>query len=140
MAGEFNATNTLVTNSLGVIVGQGSLTHTYGGAPITIDNKSYGDNVTYLNGELSGKQHVFSGEIVYNNDAAFRKSRNDTFVGVMDTLTLTYTGSGTVTDESFTGLFMPNALSDDLGHGTAAKTSLTFSSSGAVTHVPASDV
>ena len=140
MAGEFNATNVLVENSLGVIVGQGSFTHTFGGTPIEIGNKSFGDNMTYLNGELSGKQHVFSGEFVYNNDAAFRKSRGDTFIGTQDTYTLTYTGSGSDTDESFTGSFVPNALSDDLGHGTAGKTSLTFSSSGVVTRVPASDV
>ena len=62
-----------------------------------------------------------------------------TFVGTQDTYTLTYVGSGATTDESFEGLFTPNALSDSLGHGEAGKTSLSFSSSGAVTITPASD-
>jgi hypothetical protein len=113
MAGEINTTNTLVQNSSGVIVGQGAFTHTYGGTPIEISNKSYGDNVTYLNGELATKQHVFSGEFVYNNDPQFRTTRASTFSGTH--------------------------LSDSLGAGEAAKTTLTFSSSGAVTIVPAAD-
>jgi len=139
MAGEINTTNTLVQNSSGVIVGQGAFTHTFAGALIDISNKSYSDNVTSLDGELSGKQHVFSGEFIYNNDTEFRNTRTDTFVGTQDTYTLTYVGSGDVTDESFTGLFTPNALSDSLGHGEAGKTTLSFSSSGAVTRVPAAD-
>tara|TARA_R110002153_G_scaffold143330_1_gene294443 strand:+ start:231 stop:653 length:423 start_codon:yes stop_codon:yes gene_type:complete len=139
MAGEINTTNTLVQNSSGVIVGQGAFTHTFGGTPIEISNKSYGDNVTYLDGELSAKQHVFSGEFVYNNDAEFRVTRTSAFSGTQDTYTLTYVGSGAVSDESFTGLFTPNALSDSLGAGEAAKTTLTFSSSGLVAIIPASD-
>lgn len=139
MAGEINTTNTLVQNSSGVIVGQGAFTHTFAGALIDISNKSYSDNVTSLDGELSGKQHVFSGEFIYNNDTEFRNTRTDTFLGTQDTYTLTYVGSGDVTDESFTGLFTPNALSDSLGHGEAAKTTLSFSSSGAVARVPAAD-
>lgn len=139
MAGEINTTNTLVQNSSGVIVGQGAFTHTFAGALIDISNKSYSDNVTSLDGELSGKQHVFSGEFIYNNDTEFRNTRTDTFIGAQDTYTLTYVGSGDVTDESFTGLFTPNALSDSLGHGEAAKTTLSFSSSGAVTRIPAAD-
>lgn len=139
MAGEINTTNTLVQNSSGVIVGQGSLTHAFAGAPIDISNKSYGDFLTNLNGELSGKQHTFSGDFVYNNDVQFRKSRTDSFVGTQDTYTLTYVGSGAATDESFTGLFTPTALSDDLGHGTAGKTSLSFVSSGTVTRIAPAD-
>ena len=139
MAGEINTTNTLVQNSSGVIVGQGAFTHTYGGTPIEISNKSYGDNVTYLNGELSAKQHVFSGEFVYNNDPQFRATRAATFAGTQDTYTLTYVGSGSSANESFTGSFTPNALSDSLGAGEAAKTTLTFSSSGVVTIIAASD-
>lgn len=140
MAGEINTTNTLVQNSSGVIVGQGAFTHTFAGAPIDISNKSYADNVTLLDGELSGKQHVFAGEFIYNNDTEFRNTRDDAFIGTQDTYTLTYVGSGAVTDESFTGLFVPNALSDTLGHGEAGKTTLSFSSSAAVTRVAAADV
>ena len=140
MAGEINTTNTVITNSSGVIVGQGALTHTFAGTPIDISNKSNGDNVTYLDQELAGKQHVFAGDFVYNNDTEFRKTRGDTFIGKQDTYTLTYVGSGSVTDESFEGLFVPNALSDDLGMGIAGKTTLSFSSSGVVTRVEAADV
>jgi hypothetical protein len=140
MAGEINTTNTLVQNSSGVIVGQGSFTHTFAGALIDISNKSYDDWVTNLDSQLSGKQHVFAGEFVYNNDAEFRKTRSDTFVGTQDTYTLIYVGSGAATDESFTGLFTPNALSDDLGHGVAGKTSLSFTSSGTVARTAPSDV
>ena len=140
MAGEINTTNTVVQNSSGVIVGQGAFTHTFGGTMIDISNKSFLDNVTYLDGELATKQHVFSGEFVYNNDAEFRNTRADSFLGVQDTYTLTYIGSGTVQDESFVGLFVPNALSDSLGHGEAGKTTLSFSSSSAVTITPATDV
>lgn len=140
MAGEINATNTVVQNSSGVIVGQGAFTHTFAGALIPISNKSYQDYVTNLDGELSGKQHVFAGEFVYNNDAEFRSTRADTFIGSQDTYTLIYVGSGAVTDESFTGLFTPNALSDSLGHGEAGKTSLSFSSSGPVAVTAAADV
>ena len=140
MAGEINTTNTVVQNSSGVIVGQGAFTHTFAGALIDISNKSYADNVTNLDGELSGKQHVFAGEFIYNNDAEFRNTRTDTFVGTQDDYTLTYVGSGAVTDESFTGKFTPNALSDSLGHGEAGKTSLSFTSSGAVTRTPPADV
>ena len=139
MAGEINATNILVENSSGVIVGQGAFTHSFAGALIPISNKSFGDAVTNLDGELAGTQHVFAGEFVYNNDPEFRNTRADSFLGVQDTYTLTMTGSGAVTDESFTGLFTPNALNDTLGHGESAKTSLSFSSSGVVTIVPAAD-
>ncbi len=45
MAGEFNATNTVVQNSSGVIVGQGAFTHTYAGTLIPISNKSFQDTV-----------------------------------------------------------------------------------------------
>tara|TARA_R110000850_G_scaffold99327_2_gene205814 strand:- start:98 stop:520 length:423 start_codon:yes stop_codon:yes gene_type:complete len=139
MAGEINTTNTLVQNSSGVIVGQGAFTHAFAGSLIEISNKSYADNVTNLNGELSGKQHTFSGDFVYNNDAEFRNTRSAAFIGTQDTYTLTYTGSGSVTDESFTGLFTPNGLSDSLGHGEAGMTTMTFTSSGAVTRVAAAD-
>ena len=55
MAGEINGTAIVLNNTTGAIVGQGDFTHTFGGTPIEIGNKSYGDAVTYLDGELSGK-------------------------------------------------------------------------------------
>lgn len=140
MAGELNGTAIVLNNTTGAVVGQGDFTHTFGGTPIEIGNKAYGDNVTYLDGELSGKQHIFSGEFTYNNDAQFRKVRADSFAGTQDTYTLTYTGSGSVTDESFSGLFVPTGLSDALPRGAKVATTLSFNSSAEVTIVAAADV
>jgi hypothetical protein len=139
MAKELNGTAIVLNNATGEIVGQGDFTHTFGGTPIEIGNKSYGDNVTYLDGELSAKQHVFSGQFTYNNDAQFRKVRSDSFSGTQDTYTLTYTGSGVVTDESFTGLFVPTGLSDGIPQGAKVTTDLSFNSSGVVTITEAAD-
>lgn len=139
MAGELNGTAIVLNNSTGEIVGQGDFTHTFGGTPIEIGNKSYGDNITYLDGELSGKQHVFSGAITYNNDEQFRKVRADAFTGTQDTYTLTFTGSGATTDESFEGLFVPTGLSDAIPQGAKVETTISFNSSGPVTIVAAAD-
>jgi hypothetical protein len=140
MAGELTGTAIVVNNTSGAIVGQGDFTHTFGGTPIEIGNKSYGDNVTYLDGELATKQHIFAGTLTYNNDAQYRKVRADAFTGTQDTYTLTYTGSGAVTDESFSGLFVPTGLSDALPQGVKVETTIAFNSSGPVTIVAAEDV
>ena len=141
MAGEITGTAIVLNNTSGEVVGQGDFTHTFGGTPIEISNKSYGDNVTYLAGDLSNKQHIFSGEFTYNNNAQFRKVRNDALTGTMDTYTVTFTGSGDLGDdsdaESFSGLFMPTGLSDTLSRGVKVTTTLSFNSSGVVTHNPA---
>lgn len=136
MAGEVNSTNVIIQNGVGVIVGQASFTHTFGGTPIDISNKSNGDNVTLLDGELSGKQHVFSGTIVYNSDVQFRAMRDAAFAGDQDTYTITYTSDAT-TDESFSGQFVPTGLSDDLPHGDKIMTTISFTSSGVVTRIAA---
>ena len=139
MSGEINGTAIVLNNSTGEIVGQGDFTHTYGGAPIDISNKSYGDFITYLDGELATKQHVFAGEFTYNDDVQFRKVRADALSGTQDTYTLTFTGSGT-TPESYTGLFVPTGLSDSIPMGAKVTTSISFNSSGAVAYTLASDV
>jgi len=139
MAQEISGTAILLNNTTGAIVGQGDLTHTFGGTPIEIGNKSYGDTVVYLDGELANKQHVFSGEFTYNNDAEFRKVRADAFSGTQDTYTFTYTGSGVTTDESFTGSFVPTGLSDTIPKGAKVATTLSFNSSAAVTITAAVD-
>jgi hypothetical protein len=133
MAGEITGTAIILNNTTGAIVGQGDFTHTYGGTPIEIGNKSYGDNVTYLDGELATKQHIFAGTITYNDDAQYRKVRADAFSGTQDTYTITYTGSGATTDESFEGLFVPTGLSDALPQGAKVETTISFNSSGPVT-------
>lgn len=137
MSGEINGTAIVVNNTSGAIVGQGDFTHTFGGTPIEIGNKSNGDNVTYLDNQLATKQHVFSGELTYNNDTQFRKVRADAFAGTQDTYTLTYTGSGDTADESFEGLFVPTGLSDALPRGAKVATTISFNSSGPVTIVAA---
>jgi hypothetical protein len=139
MAGEINGTAIVLNNTTGAIVGQGDFTHTFGGTPIEIGNKSNGDNVVYLDGQLSAKQHVFAGELTYNNDAQLRKVRADTFNGAQDTYTLTYTGSGAVTNESFSGLFVPSGLTDAIPRGAKVATTISFMSTGTVTIVAAAD-
>ena len=137
MAGEISGTAIILNNTTGAVVGQGDFTHTYGGALIEISNKSYADNVTYLDGQLANKQHVFSGEFTYNDDAQFRKVRADAFSGTQDTYTVVYTSDAT-NDETFTGLFAPTDLSDALPRGAKVTTTLSFKSSGAVTITAAS--
>ena len=139
MSGEITGTAIVVNNTTGAIVGQGDFTHTFGGTPIEIGNKSYGDTVVYLDGQLATKQHIFSGPFTYNDGAQFRKIRADAFSGTQDTYTLTYTGSGVVTDESFSGLFVPTGLSDTLPQGAKVETTISFNSSGVVTIVAAAD-
>jgi len=140
MANELNGTLIVLNNTTGAVVGQGDMSHTFGGTPIEIGNKSTGDNVVYLDGQLANKQHIFSGDFTYNNDTQFRKARSDAFSGTLDTYTMTYTGSGDATDESFTGSFMPTGLSDSIPQGAKVTTAMSFNSSGVVTITPASDV
>jgi hypothetical protein len=136
MAGELNGTNIVLENGSGVIVGQMEGTLTYNGSPIDISNKSLGDEVGLLDGELAGKQLQFAGSIVYNNDTEYAKIRADSLTGTQDTYTLTYTSANT-TDEAFSATMVPNGLSDAIPHGDKVTTSITFLSSGAITHTPA---
>jgi hypothetical protein len=135
-SGEINGTPCIVQNGTGEIVGQGSLTHTYGGTLIETSNQSNGDAVTYMEGENATKQHVFAGEFTYNNDTQFRKVRADVFSGTSDTYTLTFVSDAT-TNESFSGTFFPTGLTDTIAMGTKVTTSLSFNSSGDVAHTPA---
>ena len=136
--GEINGTAVMVQNSSGVIVGQGDFTHTYGGSLIETTNKSGEDTITYLEGAGSGKQHVFAGDFVYNDDAQFRAMIADTLAHASDTYTLTYISAVATVDEVFTGKFFPNAMANTIPMGGAIRTAMTFSSSGVVTHTPAS--
>ena len=136
LPGEINGTNIMLENGTGEIVGQMDGTLTYNGTPIDVSNKSTGDDVCLMDGELSGKQLQFAGTIVYNDDTQYRKVRADSLTGTQDAYTITYTSDST-TDESFSAQMVPNGLSDALPHGDKVTTSITFLSSGAVTHVPA---
>ena len=138
MAGEINATNVVISKS-GAVVGQGAATLTVNGNPIDISNKSNGDYITLLDGELASRQLQFSVELVYNNDASYRALRADDIAGTQAQYTIDYPNSGDTTDESFSGTFMPTQMSDNLAQGEAVKTNVTFVSSGAFVHVPAAD-
>ena len=136
MSGEINGTNIVLVNGSGSIVGQMEGTLTFNGSPIDISNKSYSDDVTLLDAELAGKQLQFAGSIVYNDDTQFRKVRADSLTGTQDDYTITYVSNAT-TDESFSAKMTPNGLSDALPHGDKVTTSITFLSSGVITHVQA---
>ena len=136
MAGEINGTKVLIKKSGSVIVGQMEATLTFNGTPIDISNKSNGDWVTLLDGELAGKQLQVSGTLVYNNDTVYNQVRADALAGTQDTYTIEYTSAST-TDEQFSASFVPNGLSDALPMGDKITTSITLLSSGTVTHTAA---
>ena len=137
MAGEINGTNVILQNGTGAIVGQMEMTTTIAGSPIDISNKSAGDFITLMNNEVAGKQVTFSGSLVYNDNAQFRKIRADRISGAQDTYTMTYVSDAS-TDESFSATCSVTDLSDTIPHGDKITTSVTFSSSGAYTHTEAS--
>ena len=136
MAGEINGTTVLVSKGAGVIVGQMEATVTFNGTPIDVSNKSSGNNIVLLDGELAGKQMQIAGTIVYNNDTVYRAIRADALIGAQDTYTITYAGA-TTTQESFSATMVPTGLSDALPHGDKVSTSITLLSSGVITHIAA---
>jgi hypothetical protein len=136
MSGEVIGTDIILANGTGAIVGQMEGTLTFNGSPIDISNKSYSDNITLLDNELAGKQLQFAGSIVYNDDTQFRKVRGDSLIGKQDDYTIIYVSAAT-TDESFSAKMTPNGLSDALPHGDKVSTTITFLSSGVITHVDA---
>lgn len=134
MAGENNAT-TIILQKGSVpadIVGQGEFTVTYGGEPITYENKSAGDWVLRLDGELSAREVVISGALTYSSDTMFREVRADTLAGAQDDYTLVFPDGF-----SLAAKFIPHGMSDALPRGGATVTSITFSSHDEVTFVAA---
>jgi len=138
MSRELNGTAVLVLKGGTEIVGQMEMNLTINGAPIDIGNKSFGDNQTFLDGHLSGKGITVTGTITYNDDTVYRQVRADALVGTQDDYSIVYAGSGATVDESFAGKFVPNGLGDALPRGDRVATSITFQSSGAYVHTPAS--
>ena len=132
MAGEINGTKVILQDGTGEIVGQMTATLTIGGTPIDISNKANGDYITLLDGELAGKQLVWSGEIIYNSGARYAALRANALSGTQDTYTVTYVSANT-TDEAFDFTGIANGMSDSLPHGDKVSTSITVSSSGAFT-------
>ena len=135
MAGELNGTKVLIKKNGTTIVGQVDGTVTFGGTPIDISNKSNSDFTTYIDGELSQKQCVISGSIVYNTEAAYQAMKLDSDTGVQDTYTCEYDNGGT-TDEVVTGAFVPHGIADSIPMGDKVTSSFTLSSSGAYTRTP----
>ena len=131
MAGELNGTDVVIADGTGTIVGQMEATLTFNGTPIDISNKSTGDFVALLDGELAGKQLQLAGTFVYNSDARYQAMKAASLTGTQDTYTVTY-GNG----EVFSATMVPNGLSEPLPHGDKVSTSITLLSSGVVTHTP----
>lgn len=132
MSGELNATNVIISDSVGEIVGQGEATMTFNGTPIDISNKSLGDWVQLLDAELATKQFQIAMTIVYNDDVQYQAVRAASFAGTQGEYTVTYGATG----ETIVGQFVPTGLSDALPHGDKVSTSLTLMSSGIVTQTP----
>lgn len=134
MAGEINGTNILIQKGAAPadIVGQMEATLTMNGTPIDISNKSYGDFVTYLDGEVSSQQITLTGTITYNSDSVYEAVRADAFTGTQDDYGVTFPSG-----EAYTGKFVPSGISDSLPHGDRVTTAFTLSSSAEVTRTPA---
>ena len=136
MSGEISGTKVLIKKDGSIIVGQMEATVTFNGTPIDISNKSQGDWVTLLDGELAGKQLQIAGTLIYNSDTVYRQVRADALAGTQATYTVEYTSDAT-TDEQFSATMVPNGLSDALPMGDKVTTSITLLSSGTVTHTAA---
>lgn len=113
-----------------VIVGQAEVSHAIGGTPIDISNKSNGDNVTLLDGEVSSQQHVLSGTIVFDDDAAQQAMIDDAETCTQDTYEIVYPLTTPIT---YTGSFAPNGITITSPHGDKVTAAFTLSSSGEVT-------
>ena len=134
MAGEINGTNLLMEVSTdginyNVIAGQLEVTNTYTGTPIDISNKSFGDNVTLLDGEMSANGFSIGGNFVYNTSASYQALRDAQESGTILSFVLSDLSSPNrwLFDAAVTG------LSDTIPQGAAVTTSLTLTSSGAPT-------
>lgn len=134
MSGENNAT-TIIFQKGAVpadIVGQGEFTVTFGGEPITFENKSNGDWINRLDGELSGQELVISGTLTYNDDTVYRAVVAEALTGTQDDYVLTFPDGFKAEAK-----FVPHAMSMPLPVGGATTTAITFSSSGEVTYTAA---
>ena len=125
MAGEFNATTVIFQKGAVPvdIVGLGEFNVTVGGEPITYENKSAGDWVLRLDGELSGQEVIVSGTFSYNDDALYQSVLTDAQTGAHDDYTMVLPDG-----RSFTGKFIPHGVSYAMPRGGAATTPVTFSS------------
>jgi hypothetical protein len=129
MAGEINGTNVLLyRRNSGIyteIVGQLDITSAWAGTPIDISNKSFGDFVVLMDGELAGKQFNISGSIVYNGDSAFQQMRQDLFSGVETEYMLSY-----AEDKNITLAAILDSGDDSNPHGDKSTMNFSLVSSG----------
>ncbi|MCP4987574.1 MAG: hypothetical protein GY928_16405 [Colwellia sp.] len=134
MAGENNATTIILQkgSSPTDIIGQGEFAVTFGGEPITFENKSAGDWVQRLDNELSGKELVISGALTYNSDTVYREVQTEALTGTQDDYLLTFPDGFAAA-----GKFVPHGMSMALPRGGATVTTITFSSHGEVTYTAA---
>lgn len=130
MSGEINGTAVIISNASGDIIGQGETSRSFAGAHIDISNKSNGDNVTYMDGELSGKQESIPMTCVFNDDDEFQAMRDAAVSGALAVYTVTYAASGYLISAEF-GV---TGWSETFPHGAAITASLTLMSSGVVTY------
>lgn len=131
MAGEKNGTTVVITKNDVEIVGQMEATITYGGTPIDISNKSFGDWITALDDNLSGRQIIIAGTIVYNDAVIYEAIKADAFTGKQDTY-----GVDFLNGETLAGTFVPTGMSDSLPHGDKVSTAISFNSSGEIIRTP----
>ena len=137
MAGEITGTSVIVQKGAADIVGQMEMSVAFSGTPIDISSKSTGDNIALIDGEVVAQQMTISGTIVYNDNAVYRAIRAEYLSGAHATYSFVYTSDAT-TDESFSASCQVTGLSDTIPHGDKVSTSVTFVSSGTITHQAAS--
>lgn len=129
MAGELNGTGVILyrqgANGMADIVGQLDITNAFTGATINIGNKSFGDFVVLMNNELAGQQVTFSGDMIYNSDAAFQQMRQDRYNAEQTRYRLDYSG-----DKSIVVTGMLDSKSESMPQGDAVKTTFSIVSSG----------
>lgn len=130
MSGELNGTKVLLQKGAtpSTVDGQMEITATWGGTPIDISNKSFFDNVTYLDAEVSSQQLVISGTLTYNDGTTYEEMLEEQLTCTQDDYTLIFPDG-----RSYTGKFVPSGISFDLPHGDRVTTPFTLSSSGPVT-------
>lgn len=132
MAGEINGTTLVIEVSednvdFDVIAGQLEVTQTRTGTPIDISNKSYGDNVTLLDGNLSADGYSVGGNFIFNTEASFLLMRDAQYDGKQ--LWFIMSRFGDVTRWKIKASV--SGVGDQFPHGAAVSTSVTLTSSGA---------
>ena len=135
LGGELNGTTCLLYKGVAgtaELIGQMEITVTYNGTPIDISNKSAGDWICLLDGELAGKQVVIAGTLVYNSDASYEAVKAEAFTGTQDDYVFKFTPSA----EALAGKFVPTGMSDSAPHGDKVSTAISFNSSGEVVRTP----